>query len=355
MSGRLRPRSIRFSNSFHTFQQYVLMWFKKSVYFLFATVLLASCNGTISPDSIGNGSEIIVICTEKQWDGTVGETIRQALMQSMPGLPDAEPQFTPVFIPEQNSGKFLLTNCNVLLVNIQPENKAGKIETLTDVWSHPQQVIKIKAGSDTAFTNLFSKNSELINSLFHQNERARFDAQNLLNRNLVVEKMLEDEFGIKMIIPKDFYQAKKTSDFVWLRSDTTSMSLGLMIYIYPYKDTAQMNPAAVLASRDRYTQLYVPGPLKGSYMTTAREAYAPVPRKILFKNMFAIETRGLWKTEGDFMGGPFVNYTIVDAPRERIIVFDGYVYYPNNSKRNYIRQLESIIWAAEFGEPGKKK
>ena len=331
------------------------MWIKKSVYFLFITLLLASCNGPVSPDSIGSGSEIIVICTQMQWDGTVGETIRRALMQSVPGLPDAEPQFTMVFIPEQNSSKFLQTNCNVLLVNIQPENKTSKIETLTDVWSHPQQVIKITAGSDTAFKNLFEKKSELINSLFHQNERARFDAQNLLNRNLVVEKMLENDFGIKMIILKDFYQAKKTSDFVWLRSDTTSMSLGLMIYIYPYKDTAQMNPAAVLASRDMFTKLYVPGPLKGSYMTTAREAYAPMSRKILFKNMFAIETRGLWKTEGDFMGGPFVNYTIVDAPRQRIIVFDGYVYYPNNSKRNYIRQLESIIWSAEFGETRKKK
>ena len=133
------------------------------------------------------------------------------------------------------------------------------------------------------------------------------------------------------------------------------MSLGLMIYTCPYKDTAQMNPASVLASRDTYTKLYVPGPLEGSYVATERDAYTPVSRKMLFKNMFAIETRGLWKTLGDFMGGPFVNYTIVDAPRQRIVVFDGYVYYPNNSKRNYIRQLESIIWAAEFGETGKNK
>jgi hypothetical protein len=89
-------------------------------------------------------------------------------------------------------------------------------------------------------------------------------------------------------------------------------------------------------------------------MTIEREIYPPVSHKILFKNMFAIETRGLWKTAGDFMGGPFVNYTIVDAPRQRIIVFDGYVYYPNKSKRNYVRQLESIIWGAEFGEPEKE-
>ena len=116
-----------------------------------------------------------------------------------------------------------------------------------------------------------------------------------------------------------------------------------------------MNPAAVLAARDRYARLYIPGPLEGSYMATEHDVYPPVSRKILFKNMFAIETRGLWKTVGDFMGGPFINYTIVDAPRQRIIAFDGYVYYPNKSKRNYVRQLESIIWGAEFGEPEKMK
>lgn len=326
------------------------MWFKKSVFFLLTTLILASCNGGgKSPDSIGSASEIIVVCTKQQWDGAVGDTIRNALMQSMPGIPEAEPEFTLIFIPEQNWSKFLHTNCNVLLVNIKSDNKQSKVETLTDVWSHPQQVIKIEASSDTSFTNIFAKHRESIELLFHQNERTRYLAQNALSRNLVAEKLLEDEFGIKMVVSKEFKPVKKTPDFVWLRSDTTNTSLGLMIYSYPYKDTAQMNSTAILASRDRYTKLYIPGPVEGSYMATEPKAYPLVSHKIIFKNMFASETRGLWKTEGDFMGGPFVNYTIVDAPRQRIIVFDGYIYYPNKLKRNSIRQLESIIWGAELG------
>lgn len=333
------------------------MWIKKSVFFLFATFILASCgeSKSKSANSTGRGSEIIVVCSKQKWNSPVGDTIRGALMQSMPGLPEAEPEFTLINIPEKDFSKFLQSHRNVLVVDIKAGNKKSKVETLTNVWSHPQRVIKVIAGSDTAFFNLFAKHSEAIKELFNQNERARFSALNALSPNPEAEKLLGDDFGIEMVISKEFYQAKKTSDFVWLRSEATTMSLGLMIYTYPYKDTAQVNPTAVLASRDRYTRLYVPGPLESSYMATEREAYVPVSRKILFKNMFAIETRGLWKTEGDFMGGPFVNYTIVDAPRQRIIVFDGYVYYPNNSKRNYIRQLESIIWGAEFGEPGKKK
>lgn len=333
------------------------MWFKKLVFILLASLILASCgeSTSTSPNSTGRGSEIIVVCSKPKWNGPVGDSIRSVLMKYMQGLPEAEPEYTLINIPEKDFSRFLQTHRNVLVVDIKAENPRSKVETLRNVWSHPQRVVKIKAGSDTAFINLFAKHSEAIKELFNQNERARFSAQNALNRNLPVEKLLKEEFGIKMVISKDFYQAKKMTDFVWLRSETNANSLGLMIYTYPYKDTAQMRPDAILAARDRYTKLYVPGPVDGSYMILERDVYPPVSRKILFKNMFAVETRGLWKTFGDFMGGPFVSFTIVDAPRQRIVVFDGYVYYPNKSKRNYVRQLESIIWGAELGEKGKEE
>ena len=333
------------------------MWFKKSIYILFSALILTSCgeNKSKSPNSTGRGSEIIVVCSKQKWNSPVGDTIRGALMQSMQGLPEAEPEYTLINIPEKDFSQFLQSHRNVLIVDIQSANKRSKVETLRNVWSHPQRVIKVKAASDTAFSNIFTKHCEAIKELFNQSERARFNAQNALSQNAVVEKLLADEFGINMVISKDFYQAKKTDDFVWLRSEATTMSLGLMIYTVPYLDTAQMNPGAILASRDRYTKKFIPGPLQDSYMVVEHEFNPPVSRKILFKKMFAIETRGLWKTAGDFMGGPFINYTIVDAPRQRIIVFDGYIYYPNKSKRNYIRQLESIIWGAEFKAPAKSK
>ncbi len=330
-----------------------MIWFKKSVYLLLVTLLLASCRESKSkgPNSTGRSSEIIVVCSKPLWNGAIGDTIRASLKQDMPGLPEAEPEYTLINVSEKDFSTFLQTHRNVLVVDINPANKKSNVETLRNVWSHPQRVVKMKAGSDTAFFNLFAKYSETIKELFDQNERVRFRELNSLNRNYAVEKILAEEFGIKMIISKDFYLAKKTSDFVWLRSEATTMSLGLMIYSYPYKDTAQMNPAAILATRDRYAKLYIPGPLEGTYMITESEFYTPVSQKILFKNLFAIETRGLWKTHGDFMGGPFVNFSIVDAPRKRIVVFDGYVYYPNKSKRSYVRQIESIIWGAEFEEP----
>jgi hypothetical protein len=331
------------------------MWIKRSVYFLLGTLLLGSCGANKSkrPNSTGRGSEIIVVCSKQTWNSPVGDTIRGALTQNMPGLPEAEPEFTLINILPKDFSKFLQSHRNVFIVEIKNKIKKSDVETLRNEWSHPQRVINVKAGSDTAFINIFAKQCEAIKELFNQNERARFTELNALNQNLVAEKFLKDELGISMVISKDFYQAKKARDFIWLRSEATTMSLGLLIYTYPYSDTALMNPATVLTYRDKYTRRHIPGPLDGTYMAVEREVYPPVARRILFKNMYALETRGLWKTVGDFMGGPFVNFAIVDAPRQRIIVFDGYIYNPNKSKRNDIRQLESIIWGAEFGEQGK--
>jgi hypothetical protein len=335
----------------------ILMRFITLIFVWVASVIWVSCNESNSkaPDSTGRSSEILVVCSNTVWAGPLGDSIRAALTSTIQGLPEAEPEFTLIHILQKDFSRVLQSHRNILMADVDAGNKKSKVETHTNVWSHPQRVVKVKAGSDTAFLNLFVSHGAAILELFKQNERARFSAVNTLNGNPEIAKQLNDDFGISMIISRDFYLAKKTKDFVWLRSEATTMSLGLMIYTIPYKDTAQLNPASVVATRDRYARLYVPGPLAGSYMTTEKDNYTPLSQKILFKEMYAIETRGLWKTEGDFMGGPFINYSIVDAPRHRIIVFDGYVYNPNKTKRDYIRQLESIIWAAQFGDPAVTK
>jgi len=201
-----------------------MMWFRSSICVSLAALLLASCSGPTNknPNSTGRGSEIIVVGNKQKWDGPAGDTIRSVLMRNMEGLPEAEPEFTLIFIPEKSFDKFLQSHRNILFMDIQAGNKTGKVETLKNPWSHPQRVIKIKANSDTAFISQFLKHSEAIRELFNQNERARFSSQNSLARNGEVEKLLSEQLGINMIVSKDFYKAKKVSDFVWLRSETNA-------------------------------------------------------------------------------------------------------------------------------------
>ena len=116
-----------------------------------------------------------------------------------------------------------------------------------------------------------------------------------------------------------------------------------------YKDTIVFNPKHIIQWRNTLTLEHIPGPSPISFMKVAMEFNPPIFDTITdFPGGYAVETRGLWEVENDFMGGPFINYTFVDKANNKVITLDGYVYNPNEDKKNYLRQLEAIFFAAKF-------
>jgi hypothetical protein len=106
----------------------------------------------------------------------------------------------------------------------------------------------------------------------------------------------------------------------------------------------------MIAVRNNVTMEYVSGPSKGSYMKVADEYFEPVVRQVTdFPVEYAMEMRGLWDVENDFMGGPFISYTFVDEYTNKVFTLDGYVYYPNEEKKNYVRELEAIFHSLRLG------
>ena len=103
---------------------------------------------------------------------------------------------------------------------------------------------------------------------------------------------------------------------------------------------------------------HVPGSADSSYagIERRRDAHgdylAPILlRKVDFDSLYCIETRGCWRTFGDFMGGPFVSYTILSPNQKKVIMLTGYVYCPRNkpwTKRDLLMQVESICWSLKF-------
>ena len=70
----------------------------------------------------------------------------------------------------------------------------------------------------------------------------------------------------------------------------------------------------------------------------------PVFKEVNFNDKYAIETRGLWKTNNLTMGGPFVGYTVVDETLNRLYYIDGFVYSPGRPQREAVREIETILW-----------
>jgi hypothetical protein len=43
------------------------------------------------------------------------------------------------------------------------------------------------------------------------------------------------------------------------------------------------------------------------------------------------------------MGGPFYSFTMLNADNNQCITIDGFVYAPQEHKRDYIREVEAIV------------
>jgi hypothetical protein len=139
--------------------------------------------------------------------------------------------------------------------------------------------------------------------------------------------------------------AKRTDDFLWIRKEKLvgehPVSQGLIIYTYPYVSDSIFDVANLVNKRNEFTK-NVQGTSEGTYMQSYVE-FVPKEKEINLNGLYAKELRGLWHVKGDFMGGPFINYSFIDEKRNQVVTVDGYVYCPRFDKREYLRELEAYI------------
>jgi hypothetical protein len=312
-------------------------------------VAMLSCNmpGAKYETITGKAGEVVVVIGKETWKGKTGTLIREILAQSVSSLPQDEPMFNLIDVPPDAFINLFKSNRNVMTVKISSTFTESKVEFTTDTWAHPQAVINIQAQSPEKFEEVFKANSDKIMGYFLKAEKDRLKKTYSDSHEKAIYNTLLADFKLELYVPIGFHLVKKDSDFVWLRYDTPLITQNVIIYTYPYDSDSTFTQNFQLGKRNLYMKKHIPGPTPGSYMTTEMEL--PFDFNILKHNgNYASEMRGLWKVENDFMGGPFVSLSILDASRRRVITVEGNVFAPKNNKRNYLRQVESMIYSLEL-------
>lgn len=323
--------------------------------FLCFTILLFSCNdnGSHKPNSSGKTAEMIVVTiNDAKWDGPVGDTIRSFFSRQFDVLPQPEPLFEITNIPAATFEETAMfqSHHNVLIVDIDKNLKKASLDVRNDEWASPQTVIRLYAPTEEDFYAYLKESGNTLLHLLMKSERERLQNTFGKFRDAEVIEELKNHFRLTMELPGGFYIAKKTADFMWIRKETPKISQGIMIYTYDFVDTIAFDVARILSFRNSMTEEYIPGPSDGSFMKVSQEFMPVKSAKIDFNGTFTVETRGLWELENDFMGGPFVNYTLVDEKRNKVVTIDGYVYAPNAPKRDLMIQMEALIYSLKFTE-----
>ena len=319
-------------------------------------LLLTACQSRenkalVKKSSSGKTCEVLLAADKNVYYGETQELIDSIFREIQPGLPQAEPRFDLVNVPVSSlhNTQMFQMHRNIVLCDVAPGNP-DKVYISHDKWASPQVMVDIAASSDSALRSLLRRYEGRIKDNIYRAEHQRIINAFHNIRNVDLMKRVEDKFGFTMTFSEDFSWAAEDADFAWIRKETKDFSLGILIHTMPYRSEEQFAAEKIDNRLDTIMRREVPGPAEGSYMGTERRVDID-HRKVDYEgSSYCIETRGLWRVFGDFMGGPFVTYTLLSPDGTQLVEVTGFVYCPRFDKRDYLMQVEGICNSVRWKE-----
>lgn len=314
-------------------------------------LFLAACNSApderseaerkadlILPDSNGGRLDIMVVAEDSLWNSRVGDKLRKYFIPAQAGLPQPEARFNIRHVSPKNMSTLLKRSRNIVMAITEdaPSNFAIK----TDMWARPQNVVYFSGSDEKEIATAIEGNATKAVDHIHNFEVMRL--QKTLTRRHGKNHKVLDKHHISMKIPLAFEVNHEGDDFVIYWNRTKKTDQGIIVHFKPMTDEVAGLGSDIIPMRDSITKLYVHGQTEGSYMVT-EDLVKPDIRSVDFKGNFAFETRGLWRTEGEIKGGPFISYTIYDEDHQQIITVDGFIFGPQVKKRSFVLELEAIL------------
>lgn len=297
------------------------------------------------PSSGGKTLEMLFVIPDSLYTQSLKDSVGMIFEKAQEGLPQKEPYFDLVqMTPAQyyNSDMFK-KHRNVLIINKQAGNN-NTIKQAINKRVYPQAIFEIKVDNMDSLYSILNAYANTIKYQFRKNEHIRIYNAFKRDENVELTQQIRKTFDFALTFSSGFYLAKHTDNFFWIRKETQKESFNVMIYKKPYTSDNLFSETKVTELRDSLGKAFIPGSVKNSYMGT--EMRTGLYRDtVKVGDYVMIETRGLWRLFGDFMGGPFLNYVFRDEKNKSFVMIDCFLYNPNKAKRDYLMQLESIVYS----------
>ncbi|MBR2225532.1 MAG: DUF4837 family protein, partial [Bacteroidales bacterium] len=293
----------------------------------------------------GKAGEIVVVIDRENWEGEVGNAIREILATDCPYLAQREPLFNLANVPPGSFNNMFKMHRNILILNVNPQNQSTGMMYKRDQWARPQSVAQINAYDKDGALAVIEEAKDQLPEFFEAAERDRIIANSILYEELTLGDPVEKLTGGILHFPSGYKLRKQTDDFVWIADEKQYTIQTVLLYRYPVPEDP-FSLKSIIAKRNEVMRANVPGMFDGSYMTTST-AVEPTTRSLKYHGIDFMETRGFWEVEGDYMGGPFVSHSFYSPDGKDIIVMEAFVHAPRYDKRPLLRQVESILFSYE--------
>ena len=318
-----------------------------------ALITLSSCSQeqrkkALLPNISGKAGEVIVVIGQNDWEGAVGTVLRDSLTCDFPQLPQREPLFTLVNVPQSAFGSMFQIHRNIIIINISKDVTEPGVIYRNDVWAAPQTVIRVNAPDSETAVELLKENNTTIVGMLEEAERDRMIRNARKYEQKGIAPVVAEMVGGSPHFPSGYRIKKKTDNFIWVTYDPEYVSQGIFIYKYPVvKGQDMMSPQSLLTENSLMLMDNVPGMFENTYMTMS--SFAPPTIKYMkYRGLEFAEIRGLWEVHNDYMGGPFVTHVFYAPDGENMIMMQAFVYAPKYDKKNYLKQIESVLYSFEW-------
>lgn len=301
----------------------------------------------LMPNATGLPYEMLVVMDDAQWDRPLGRAVFNVLDSDVPGLPQSERSFRISRVAPDgfNSNMFRIMR-NVIKVDIQNIYTQPKFKFARNVYSYPQMIMTLQAPDEESLTEYINNNQQSIIDFFTKAEMNR-EIENLRERhNPEVSRLAEEILDVDIWVPWELNKFKTGKDFLWASTNVGKKDMNLVLYSYPYTDKNTFTLDYFLQKRDSVMKANIPGGPKGSYMTTNHD-YVYVEDGAV-RGKYAQIARGLWRVQGDRMGGPFVSHSRVDEANGRVVVAEAFIYAPESLKRDLLRRMEAALYTLQL-------
>lgn len=315
--------------------------FKRFTLLLFGLGLFLSCGKSDKVtlvSSTGRINHVLIVMNDEDWNGKVGDALKKIITEPVIGLPQEENQFSVTQVDPRTFNALFKRNRNILFVGI---DSTSVVYANTDIYSSPQTTLTILAQDKDALIDNIESNGDKIINTFKKNDLVLY--QRKVTKDIHDSDNIETfkNLGVTLKIPFAYKMVEDTGQFLWYRNSFARGLLNIIAYEIPTFGEPYTKEYLV-SFRDSIGKSFIPGQFDDTYMRTEPN-FTPVTAQVELDGMTAIESRGLWFVEGDYMGGPFISYTIEDPKNERLIVIEGFSYSPSSKKRDVVFELEAIL------------
>ena len=359
-----------------------MTFFQRTTIWLFLGLFivgLSSCsnlneNLTPNPVAFGKVNQIVVVTDQSLWNSDIRDSIEYHFQAPYPILPQPEPFFDlRYFSPSKLNGDHLRKELKsyLIIANLNDINSEAtklirkdlsdaKLEAARtgkgfgtavgyDKWAQGQIIMYLysysREGLSTAIRESFPALSGKIRVL---NKKQREGALYGGGENYTIKKVVKDSLGLNIMVPREYFIAVKNDAFAWLRYETNKTSNNIMLTKIPYVNKEQFSKEYIKNLRDSLGYVYVASTAEEAYMKINDVDLPMVCETGNLAGQYAMECRGIWEMEGDFLGGPYVSYLFSSPDSKHLIFADAFIHAPGELKRDLLQDLEYIIDSISF-------